>query len=73
MTLIVGHWQDVRDAMPKSFYTQNEDGSEDVNAVLVRYKKAPECGSEYQVCNTVYFRANRDDFTHWAYIEVPFL
>ncbi|MGZ2829977.1 DUF551 domain-containing protein [Pseudomonas aeruginosa] len=65
-------WISVNDRLPTVILT-SVDGVDNVNCVLVRYRKAPECGSEFQTANAVWVNGiGKDEISHWMEIpEIP--
>ncbi|HEK1482733.1 TPA: DUF551 domain-containing protein [Pseudomonas aeruginosa] len=65
-------WISVNDRLPTVVCT-NVDGVENVNFVLVRYREAPVCGSEFQTANAVWVNGmGKDQISHWMEIpEIP--
>ena len=59
-------WIPIGERLPEVIITNDE-----CNVVLVKYKEAPECGSEYQTANTAYFNQHPERYTHWKYITPP--
>lgn len=60
-------WISVDKRLPE--ITESEDGS--VNCVLVYKKGGWECGSDFQVSNTVYVNKHSKWITHWMSLPDP--